>query len=173
MEVDYTAKLGTYEDFLKVYQPNDEKKKYDGESLLFYSLSNNKPEDRYKISTFLLDKHVDVFGQEIEGNNTLHVLLSRIRHNLSETIELTKRLIDLGVDINQQNNVGKQVPFHFIIMMGFSDKELEPLYDLFFGKKTFDVLLKDAYGKTLIEYAETRPGRETLVKRMKAFAVEK
>ena len=35
------------------------------------------------------------------GENLLHILLSRTMHNIKQTAELCKKLIDKGVNINQ------------------------------------------------------------------------
>ena len=81
MNIDLIAKLKKYDDFIAVYQVGDEKKLYNGRSLLFYSLSNNNPEERYKISKFLLDQGMDATGINESEESLLHILLSRTKHN--------------------------------------------------------------------------------------------
>ena len=56
MNIDLIAKIKKYDDFISAYKTGDEEKLYNGKSLLFYSLSNNDPEERYRISMFLLKK---------------------------------------------------------------------------------------------------------------------
>ena len=74
---------------------------YKGKSLLFYSLSNNDTESRYLITDFLLNKGAEANVTNECGENLLHILLSRTNHNIKQTAELCKKLIDKGVNINQ------------------------------------------------------------------------
>ena len=85
MNINLIAYMKKYNDFILNYKAGDEKKLYNGKSLLFYSLANNDVESRYSISTFLLDKGIDVSGLNEENENVLHVLLSRTNHNLKQT----------------------------------------------------------------------------------------
>ena len=56
MDISLVAKLKKYDEFISCYNEGDEKKLYNGKSLLFYSLSNNDTESRYLITDFLLNK---------------------------------------------------------------------------------------------------------------------
>ena len=114
MNIYLIAYMKKYTDFISHYRDGDERKSYNGKSLLFYSLANNDPESRYLISTFLLDKGVEVNGLNEENENVLHVLLSRTTHNLKQTIELCERLINGGADINQ---IDKKEWFHYSILL--------------------------------------------------------
>ena len=76
MDISLIAKLKKYDDFIELFQSGDEKKLYNGQSLLFYSLSNNVPEERYKISMFLLEKETDACGVNEYGENLFHILFS-------------------------------------------------------------------------------------------------
>ena len=93
MDVSFVAKLKTYDDFIACYNEGDEKKLYDGESLLFYSISNNN------VGT-------EVNGINEYGENLLHILLSRVNHNIEQTTEMCRRLIDKGVDEINTGNFG-------------------------------------------------------------------
>lgn len=107
---------------------------YKGKSLLFYSLSNNDAESRYLITIFLINKGADVNVVNECGENLLHILLSRVNHNINQTVELCKKLIDGGVDINQIDEKGR-VPLQYLINLKFTDEELEPLYKIWFAQK--------------------------------------
>ena len=60
MDIDLIAYIKKYNDFTLNYKVGDERKLYNGKSLLFYSLANNDADSRYSISSFLLDKGIDV-----------------------------------------------------------------------------------------------------------------
>lgn len=169
MDIDYVAKLEKYDEFMSRYVEGDEKKKYDGKCLLFYSLTNNDLESRYKISKFLLEKGTDVTGLNEEGSNLLHILLSRVNHNIEQTTELCKILIDKGVDVNKIDKDGIVPLQHVINMVKYSDEELEPLYQVLFAQGNILVNHKNAWGKTPIELAETAPGKAGLLERMRKY----
>lgn len=48
------------------------------------------------------------------GENLLHILLSRTKHNIKQTAELCKKLIDKGVNINQLDEK-ERVPLQYLI----------------------------------------------------------
>ena len=83
MDICLVAKLKKYDDFISCYNEGDEKKLYKGKSLLFYSLSNNDAESRYLITIFLINKGADVNVVNECGENLLHILLSRVNHNIN------------------------------------------------------------------------------------------
>ena len=104
MKTDLIAKLKDTDAFMEAYEPGDEKREYNGKSLLFYSLTNSDPESRYRISSFLLDKGVDATGVNDEHESLLHILLSRIlrkEDNIDQVAELCRRLIKAGADVSQ------------------------------------------------------------------------
>ena len=112
MDISLVAKMKKYDEFISCYNEGDEKKVYKGKSLLFYSLSNNDTESRYLITDFLLNKGAEVNVINECGENLLHILLSRTKHNIKQTAELCKKLIDKGVNINQLDEK-ERVPLVF------------------------------------------------------------
>lgn len=106
MDISLTAKLKSFSEFQCLYHDGDETKEYYGKSLLFYAISNNDPESRYQISTFLLGKGVGVKETNDCGETLLHILLSRVKHNLDQTVFLCRELIARGVDVNHLDNKG-------------------------------------------------------------------
>ena len=78
---------------------------------------------------FLLNKGSEVDVTNECGENLLHILLSRTNHNIKQTAELCKKLIDKGVNINQLDERGR-VPLQYLINLKYIDEELEPLYQM-------------------------------------------
>ena len=171
MDISLVAKMKKYNEFLSCYVKGDENKLYNGKSLLFYSLSNNDIESRYLISKCLLDEGIEVNGVNEEGENVLHILLSRTKHDLEQTLDLCHTLIEKGVDINCIDNKGR-VPLQYIVNMKYTDEELEPLYNLFFSQGNLMVNCKNAWGKTPLEIAEQIPYRKSLMERLKNMSKE-
>lgn len=58
MNIDLIAKMKDYQTFVDNYSDGDEVALYEGKSLLFYAMSNNDAEARYRIVMFLLDKGI-------------------------------------------------------------------------------------------------------------------
>ena len=162
MDISLTAKLKKFDDFAAVYSDGDEKKLFNEKNLLFYSFSNNVPEERYRISMFLLDKGADACGVNECSENLLHILLSRIKHDLPQTVELCRILIEKGADINHIDEKGR-VPLQYIINMKYTDEELEELYKLWFSRGNVLVTHKNAWGKTPLELIELLPYRKKLL----------
>lgn len=168
MDISLVAKLKKYDDFINCYKKGDENKEFKGKSLLFYSLSNNDVESRYLITSFLLDQGADINEVNECGENLLHILLSRVNHNLLQTEELCKRLIDGGVNINQLDEKGR-VPLQYLISMKYSDEELESLYKIWLTQSVLVVNQKNAWGKTPLEIAEQIPYRKSFIERLKKY----
>ncbi|WP_029949317.1 ankyrin repeat domain-containing protein [Parvimonas micra] len=165
MVIELVAKLKTAEEFFEQFKSEDIKI----ERILFYALSNTKPEDRYKISKFLIENGANVNELNSEGYNALQVLLDARLHIIEETAILCRELIKRGVDINHKDKYG-QVAFVYIIRMNnFSDSELEELYDVFLSQDNLNLLDKDKFNNTPIEYAEGLPYREIIYERMKKY----
>lgn len=165
MDISLISKLKKYDEFIKNYTEGDEKKLYKGKSLLFFSLSNNDIESRYLITSFLIDKGADVNVINENCENLLHILFSRISHNIQQTTELCKRLIDNGVDVNQFDNK-ERVPFQYLINSRYTDEELEPIYNVLFDNCKILINHKNVWGKTPLELVEEMPYRKKLLERL-------
>ena len=96
MDISLVAKMKKYDEFISCYNEGDEKKVYKGKSLLFYSLSNNDTESRYLITDFLLNKGVEVNVINECGENLLHILLSRTKHNIKTDSRVVTKNYDKG-----------------------------------------------------------------------------
>lgn len=169
MTIDLIAKLKTLKEFMDMYQKGDEKKIYDGKSLIFFSLANTDPVSRYEISNFLLENEVDVLNKNKEQETALHVLLGQREHDITKTCELCVKLIKRGVDINAKDKNG-QMAIQYITRMNKLDKDLSELYDIWFDEDNLDLTSRDVTGCTPLEYAEKLPYRAELIERMKKYA---
>lgn len=165
MKIDMVAKLKSSEEFFNAYQEGDELKHFNGIPLIFYAVSNKDLESRYKISNFLLDKCVNVTVLNQEHESVLHVLLSQIKHDTIQVTQLCRRLIDMGVDINILDN-NNRVALKYILSMKYEDKDLKPLYDLWFSQERVTLEIRDKWGVTPIEFAKKLPYRGEIVERM-------
>ena len=130
MNIDLIAKMKDYQTFVDNYSDGDEMALYQGKSLLFYAMSNNDAEARYKIVMFLLDKGLDACCLNEENETLLHVLFSRAKHNLEQTIEICEVLLQKGVDINHLDKKNRSA-FQYIINMKYTDEMLLDLYKAF------------------------------------------
>lgn len=170
MNISMIAKLKGMVDFLNSYSKKDVNKLFDGKSLLFYSISNNNLDARYAISNYLLDEGAQVTGVNEENETLLHILLSRINHDLPKTIELCERLIKEGVDINKVDRKNR-LALQYLINMKYTDQELKSLYMLWFSQSKVLVNIKNDWGKSPLELAESMPYRQELVRIMREYGV--
>lgn len=165
MDIVWMAKMKTYEEFLESFQKGDEKK----EHIFIRALGNTTPSERYKISKFLIDKGADVTELGPQGYSSLQVLLAQVKHNLEETLELCKILIDRGVDINHKDMHG-QVPFVYVLRLPQNEPEkLLPFYDFFLSQPNLVLTDKDRFNNTPIDFAEMDPRKKKIVERMKEY----
>jgi len=105
LNIDLIAQLKPKEVFFENYQDGDELKKYNGKSLIFYSLANTDLDSRYEISKFLMKKNVDVISVGKDNASPFHYLLDQVKHNLAQTIELCETLIEME---DQYDTAGSQ-----------------------------------------------------------------
>jgi uncharacterized protein len=171
MDIELTAQMKSWEDFYKLYKDGDEKKEYYGKSLIFYSLTNNNLEARYKISNFLLSKNVDIKGKTKDGYSALQVLLGQNQHDFAEMEQLFEKLVSLGVDVNFKDNLG-QMTIQYLARLRYSDEELCELYDMLFALPNLDLKSVDKLGHTPLEFVEALPYRKGLAERIKTYERE-
>lgn len=165
MNIYLTARMKSAEEFYKLYDKKYLNEPYEGDTLIIYGIGNTKFDDRYNITNFLLNEGADAKVIDIYGNTLLHILLGHVKHDLEKTIELCKRLIDLGVDINHKDNRNR-LAIQWIINLKYTDEELMPLYDLWFSQSNVDINTKNDWGFSPLELAKKLPFREKLVERM-------
>lgn len=170
-EIDLITSLKTKKEFFESFQEGDQLKCFRGRSLIFPAVSNKNLESRYEICDFLLDKKVDVTCLNEENESVLHILLVQVKNDVIQTTKLCQRLISTGADINVLDSKNR-VAFKYVINMKYTDEELKPLYDLWFSQPYVNLITKDNWGLTPIEFAGKFPYRKDLVKRMSDYVKE-
>lgn len=149
------AQNGNARDFFEMYKRKYKKYQLSYDTpLLCAAMANHKPEERFEIVNFLIKKGYDINCCNDELHSLLHILFSRPVHNLEQTVELTKKLLDLGIDVNRQDYRGRTA-IHFMMEMGFDDAELQPLYNVIFSINRINLKLVDKWQHTPIDLAKT------------------
>lgn len=93
-------------------------------------------------------------GTNGENETLFHILFSRPKHNMAQTVELTGILMDAGADINQPDAKGRVALQHLISHPKLTDRDLAQLYDQLFTRCRLDLSIKNAWGYTPIELAQ-------------------
>ncbi len=179
MNIDLIAMLKeSHEEFLENYKEGDEKKLYDGRSLLNYAVANTNPEARFKNVNFLLDKGMDASVLNPEKESLLHTAVTRITSNnktLPQTIEetafLCKRLIEAGANINQLDKHNRTA-LQYLITSPLGEERLMPLYDVWFSQPELLVDVKNKWGKSPLELAAMEPVQKIVLERMQKYVKE-
>lgn len=83
-------------------------------------------------------------GTNGENETLFHILFSRPKHNMAQTVELTGILMDAGADINQPDAKGRVTLQHLISHPKLTDRDMAPLYDLLFTRCRLDLSIKNA-----------------------------
>ena len=149
MDMYFSAKRQTLTQFMEVYDPQRLHEVHGGSTIVFDAMAHQSPQDRYDIVRFLF-----------------HILFSRPKHNMAQTVELTKLLIDAGADINQPDAKGRVALQYLISHPKLTDRDMAPLYDLLFTRCRLDLSIKNAWGYTPIDLAQKLPYRADLLRRM-------
>ena len=88
--------MKTFEDFVALYMPGDEERANRGRSLFSYALGNSKPEERYKIVDFLLERNPSFAHKSGDGASLLHILLGAVKHDPVRDAAIAQVLVDHG-----------------------------------------------------------------------------
>ena len=166
MDMYFSAKRQTLAQFMEVYDQQRLHEVHGGSTILFDAMAHQSPQDRYDIVRFLIAQGAELTGTNGENETLFHILFSRPKHNMAQTVELTKLLIDAGADINQPDAKGRVALQHLISHPKLTDRDLAPLYDLLFTRCRLDLSTKNAWGYTPIELAQKLPYRAELLRRM-------
>ena len=137
-----------------------------GSPVVFCAMANQTPQNRYDIVRFLIDEGAELKGTNAQGETLFHILFSRPKHSMAQTVELTRSLLDAGVDIDQLDNKSRVAIQYLISHPKFTDEDLAPLYDGIFQGRALEVNVKNDWGYTPIELARKLPYRADLLKRM-------
>ena len=137
-----------------------------GSPVVFHAMANQTPQNRYDIVKFLIDEGAELKGTNAQDETLLHILFSRPKHSMAQTVELTRRLLDAEVDIDQLDSKNRVAIQYLISHPKFTDEDFAPLYDVIFQSRALEVNVKNDWGYTPIELAQKLPYRADLLKRM-------
>lgn len=146
MDMYFSAKRQTLAQFMEVYDQQRLHEIHGGSTILFDAMAHQSPQDRYDIVRFLIAQGAELTGTNGENETLFHILFSRPKHNMAQTVELTKLLIDAGADINQPDAKGRVALQHLISHPKLTDRDLAPLYDLLFTRCRLDLSIKKCLG---------------------------
>lgn len=167
MDMYFSAKTQTLTQFKELYDKRllNEAPKI-GSPVIFCAMANQTPQNRYDIVKFLIGEGAELKGTNAESETLFHILFSRPKHIIEQTVELTQILIDAGVNINQLDAKNRVAIQYLINQPKFTDEDFAPLYDAIFQNCTLEVNIKNDWGYTPIELARKLPYRADLLKRM-------
>ena len=166
MDMYFSAKRQALAQFMEVYDPQRLHEVHGGSTILFDAMAHQSPQDRYDIVRFLIAQGAELTGTNGENETLFHILFSRPKHNMAQTVELTELLIDAGADINQPDAKGRVALQYLISHPKLTDRDMAPLYDLLFTRCRLDLSIKNAWGYTPIDLAQKPPYRADLLRRM-------
>lgn len=163
----FSARTQTLAQFKEVYDKRLlNETPQDGSPVIFCAMANQTPQNRYDIVKFLIGEGAELKGTNEESETLFHILFSRPKHIMEQTVELTQILIDAGVDINQLDAKHRAAIQYLISHPKFTDEDFAPLYDVIFQNCTLEVNAKNDWGYTPIELARKLQYRADLLKRM-------
>ncbi|MEQ6898220.1 hypothetical protein [Microbacterium sp. KR10-403] len=172
MKIDLTATMKSADDFFALFEEGDQRELFNGMSLLRRAIMNTKPDARYAIADFLLDRDAVIGPVGDDGTTLLHVLFGHVKHDVEHDAALAARLIGRGVDVNTPDG-GGVLAFQWVLNMKYTDEELAPIYDLWFAQPVLDFTSRSSrYGVSPLEVAEKLPYREKITARMKEYIRE-
>ena len=167
MDMYFSAKTQTLAQFKELYDKrllNEAPKT--GSPVIFCAMANQMPQNRYDIVKFLIGEGAELKGTNDESATLFHILFSRPKHIMEQTVELAQILIDAGLDINQLDEKHRVAIQYLINQPKFTDEDFAPLYDVIFQNCALEVNVKNNWGYTPIELAQKVPYRADLLKRM-------
>ena len=100
--------------FMEVYDQQRLHEIHGGSTIIFDAMAHQSPQDRYDIVRFLIAQGAELTGTNGENETLFHILFSRPKHNMAQTVELTGILMDAGVDINRPDAKGRVALQHLI-----------------------------------------------------------
>ena len=166
---------GTLEDFKYYFEQNDINinvvEKHTGMNLLSLTVINDANyQDKIKIVKYLISEGIDVnFICSKDKMNALHTLhYCNRRSNIDYLIEMTKLLIENGIDVNAKDKYGA-VPLKYAITLNkLPTIELKELYMLLL-KKGSDYRHKDVFNKSCLDYAKEYSWRNEFIDIVEEF----
>ncbi|OCB12735.1 hypothetical protein A5717_15950 [Mycolicibacterium porcinum] len=149
MSVLYVAKRGSFDEFMKEYDPSVAATyRAAGQTLLFPSVANRDIEARVAITMRLLEDGADP-SVVCDGINVLHVLLGpNKKHDAPVEAPMLRRLIEKGADINQPSTKWGPPLLGLIHNGPRPETAAAPFYDVFFDQPNLDIDVK--YGNSVL-----------------------
>lgn len=167
MNMYFSARTQTLAQFKEIYDKRLlNETPQDGSPVIFCAMANQTPQNRYDIVKFLIGEGAELKGTNAENETLFHILFSRPKHIMEQTVELTQILTEAEVDINQLDAKHGVAIQHIISHPKFTDEDFAPLYDVIFQNCTLEVNVKNDWGYTPIELARKLPYRADLLRRM-------
>ena len=133
MNIFLTANMKTFDEFAALYSEGDEARANRGRSLFSYALGNSKPEERYKIVDFLLERNPSFAHKSGDGASLLHILLGAVKHDPARDAAIAQVLVDHGETFNCLDD-RRRLPLQYLLPAHrYSDEDLAPIYDVVFA----------------------------------------
>lgn len=128
-------------------------------------ISTNNEAERLKIINFLLENNINInYRDKKYHRNALHcVFFNFLEGNAEYLLKVVTMLIDAGIEINATDKY-KAIPLKYAITIGKLDtEEIEDVYRCMI-KAGSDYNLKDAFGKSCMDYAKELTWRNGFIK---------
>ena len=149
------VRFGTLKDVIEIFKKGDEKiGDATGDSILFDALANTNSIARYEITNFLINKGADVKAVTEDGISLFFPLFSYGWTDIVKTTILCKTLLEKGADITTLYKPYKIVVFKNIFNYFTDENEMIPLYKLIFSQPGLQLLTKDKWGLTALEFVK-------------------
>ena len=163
------AASGDISEFSGHFAVGDEVAVFRGVPLIFLSLGNTDPGDRFTISSFLLDRGCTVGGRNSRGQTALHILFGQVRQDAAQMTVLCRRLIERGVDPAAEDASGVTATQE-LIGSKLGDDNLSDVFDVWFSQPSLSFDRPNKAGFSPLDLARKRPYRSEMVRRMNEYS---
>ncbi|EIT84461.1 ankyrin repeat-containing protein [Fictibacillus macauensis ZFHKF-1] len=134
-------------------------------NLLCMAMTNDRnPSEKLKIIKFLLEENIDInYTTSKEKRNALHMFyFCVLRPTIAYELEITRLLLDYEININALDQYNA-IPLKYAITINkLSTEDNKEMYKLLISSGS-KVHLKDAFGKSCMDYAKEYFWRNELV----------
>lgn len=166
---------GTFEEFKNYYDGNiNFVNERIGLNLLQFALVNDKnPNDKIEIIKFLLDEGININFLDLKDKrNALHVFYFNVLRPTPEYfMEVTKLLVERGVNLNAQDKYGAIPLKYAITLTKLQTRDIRDVY-WYLIQYGSDFRYKDKFGKSCMDYAEEYIWRNDVLEMMRSNADE-
>jgi len=170
------ARDGTYAEFKYYFKKSDiniENKYVDMNLLCLTVINDTNYQDKVKIVEHLISEGINInFISPKDKRNALHILCyCNRRSNVNYLLEVTKILIENGIEVNAKDKYGA-IPLEYAITTNnLPTSELKELYT-FLIQQGSDYLHKDEFNKSCVDYAKEYSWRNEFVNIVEEFENE-